>query len=83
MKLKKESCEVLKVWNTIPETCYFMSFSSAYSCKLLFSNKNFVKSAVRSRLTDETHSACIALKTIKYMPDIKQLSATVQQQQCH
>ncbi|KAG7171957.1 ZBED8-like 1, partial [Homarus americanus] len=51
--------------------------------KSLFSVMNFVNSNYRSRLTDETSAACIALKTTKYKPDIKYLSSLVQQQKSH
>ncbi len=84
--------EVLKVWNSIPETFACLKnlaislltiFSSTYSCESLFSVMNFVKSIHRSRLTDETSAACIKLKVTNYKPDINYLSSMMQQQKSH
>ena len=36
---------------------------------------NFIKSRNRSSLTDETRSSCISLKGMKYIPDVKFMSA--------
>lgn len=84
--------EVLRTWNTIPETFVCLKnlatallsiFSSTYSCESLFSVMNFVKSRNRSSLTDETSSACISLKVTKYKPDINYLSSRMQKQKSH
>jgi hypothetical protein len=62
---------------------YFMTFFIYLFKWFIFSTSNFIKLAVRSTIINETHAACIALKTINYMPDIKHLSAKVLQQQSH
>ena len=57
-KLSAEN-EVLKVWNSIPNTFQDLKnvawsilsiFSSSYSCESLFSTMNFMKSDIRNRL---------------------------------
>lgn len=84
--------EVLSVWNDLPETFKSLKnvavaisciFSSSYSCESLFSTMNFIKSDIRSRLTDDLSAACIGLKNTKYSPDIKFLSSGIQQQISH
>jgi hypothetical protein len=76
------------VWNAIPETFNCLKkvavailslFPSTYLCESLFFTMNFIKSDVRSRLTDGTSAGCIALKTAKCTPNIKHLSSMVQQ----
>ena len=54
-------------------------FSSTYACESLFSDMNFIKSRNRSSLTDETSSSCISLKVTRYKPNVKSLSAVMQQ----
>ena len=44
---------------------------------------NFIKSRNRSSLTDKTSSSYISLKVTKYKPDVKSLSAVMQQQKSH
>ncbi|XP_029647241.1 uncharacterized protein LOC115221224 [Octopus sinensis] len=84
--------ELLRTRNAIPEnfssrknfaTVLISMFSSTYACESLFSVINFVKSSNRSNLMDETSSACISLKVMKYKPNIKSLSSVMQQQKSH
>jgi len=80
--------ELLRAWNVIPEnfsclknfaTALLSMFSSTYACESLFSVMNFIKSRNRSSLIDETSSSCISLKVTKYKPNVKSLSAVMQQ----
>ncbi|XP_062887396.1 general transcription factor II-I repeat domain-containing protein 2A-like isoform X1 [Mobula hypostoma] len=90
-KLKNPDNEILKLWNSIPETFNCLKdlamailtvFSSTYLCDSLFSMMN-LESNYWNRLNDEISATCIALKTTKYKPDVKHLSSLVQQQKCH
>lgn len=84
--------EIVKVWNELPGTynslikvamSILSIFSSTYSCESLFSTMNFIKSNTRNCLTDDLSAACVSLKNTKYIPDIKLLSSTKQQQKSH
>ena len=84
--------KLLRTWNAIPKnvsclksfaTALFSMFSSTYACESLFSVMNCIKSRNRSSLTDETSSSYISLKVTKYKPDVKSLSAVMQQQKSH
>ena len=84
--------ELLRTWNAMPKnvsclksfaTASFSMFSSIYACESLFLVMNYIKSRNRSSLTDETSSLCISLKVTKYKPDVKSLSAVMQQQKSH
>ena len=61
--------EVLKTWNTIPGTFNYLKrlaiailsiFSSTYCCESLFSQMNLIKNNLRSRMIDDSSSACNA-----------------------
>ena len=58
-------------------------FPSTYARKSLFSVMNFIKSRNRSNLTDEPNSSCISVKVTKYKPDVKSLTAVLQQQKSY
>ena len=58
-------------------------FLSTYACESLFSVMNLIKSRSRSSRTDETSSSCEFLKVTNYRPDIKSMSAVMQQQKSH
>ena len=58
-------------------------FPSTYACKSLFSVMNLIKSRNKSKLTYETNSSCLSLKVTKYKPDVKSLSAVMQQQKSY
>ena len=81
--------ELLRTWNAIPKKlknfaiALLSMFSSTYACESLFSVMNLIKSRSRSSLTDETSSSCISLKVTNYRPDVKSLSAAMQQQKSH
>ncbi|XP_072909805.1 general transcription factor II-I repeat domain-containing protein 2A-like isoform X2 [Hemitrygon akajei] len=90
-KLKNPDNEILKLWNSIPETFNCLKdlamailtlFSSTYLCESLFSMMNLDPNYWNG-LNDEISATCIALKTTKYKPDIKYLSSLVQQQKSH
>ena len=78
--------------NGIPKNCSCLKsfattllsmFLSTHACESLFSVMNFIKSCNRSSRTDEISSLCISLKVTKYKPDVKSLSAVMQQQKSH
>ncbi|XP_066461121.1 general transcription factor II-I repeat domain-containing protein 2B-like [Eleutherodactylus coqui] len=84
--------EILKVWNSLPNTFKSMKalgiailtlFGSSYACEQLFSALNYIKSDTRNRLTDDLSAACVALKLTKYEPRLDKLSASIQQQKSH
>lgn len=87
---KNAENQLLALWQSIPDTFSCLKnvamgiltiFSSTYSCESLFSSMNFIKSDLRSTLTDESSTACITLKTTHYEPDIKKLSFLFQQKE--
>ena len=72
--------KVLKIWNTIADTFICLKrlaiailsiFSSTYCCESLFSQINLIKNYLRSRMIDDSSSACILLKVTEYEPDSK------------
>ena len=84
--------KVLKTWNAIPDTFICLKrlaiailsiFSSTYCCESLFSQMNLIKNDLRSRMVDDSSSACILLKVTEYEPDIKHLASKVQHQKSH
>ncbi|XP_013000519.1 protein FAM200A isoform X1 [Cavia porcellus] len=84
--------EILKVWNSLPDTfksmkalgiAFLTLFGSSYACEQLFSALNFIKSDRRNRLTDDLSAAYVALKLTKYEPRFEKLSACIQQQRSH
>ena len=84
--------ELLRTWNTIPKnfkslknfaTALFSMFLFTYACESLFSVMNLIKSRSRSSRTDETSSSCVFLKVTNYRPEVKSLSAVMQQQKSH
>ena len=92
LKFRSAENELLRSWNAIPKnffclkkfaTALLSMFLSTFACESLFSVMNFIKSRNRSSLTDETSSSCISLKVTKYKPDVKSLSAVMQQQKPH
>ena len=44
---------------------------------------NLIKNDLRSRMVDDSSSACILLKVTEYEPDIKHLASKVQHQKSH
>ena len=89
---KSAENELLRAYNAIAEnfsclknfaTALFSMFSSTYACESLFSVMNFLKFGNRISLTDETSSLCISLKITIYKPDVKSLSAVMQQKKFH
>ena len=75
--------KVLKTWNAIPDTSICLKrlaiaiisiFSSTYCCELLFSQMNYIKNNMKSRMIDDSSSACILLKVTEYEPRYKTLS---------
>lgn len=89
---KKEDQIIFEVWKSLPE-CYeqlkafafgiLTIFGSTYSCEQTFSNMNFIKSKLRSQLTEVSLETCLKLKTTTYSPDIEKLCASIQQQKSH
>ena len=80
--------ELLQTWNTIHENFSCLkSFATAllsiYACESLLSVINSIKSRNNSSLIDESSSSCISLKVTKYKPDVKLLSAVMEQQKSH
>ncbi|GFS61403.1 general transcription factor II-I repeat domain-containing protein 2A [Trichonephila clavipes] len=71
---KNTSNEILETWNSIPDAFNCLKklayailtiFSSTYACESLFSEINSIKDSLRNRLTDDSYSACILLKTTR------------------
>ena len=66
-----------------------MKLQSACQLELLvtvlstFPSTYAYKSCNRSNLIDETNSSCISQKVTKYKPNVKSLSAVMQQQKSH
>ncbi|CAI6355751.1 unnamed protein product [Macrosiphum euphorbiae] len=90
--VKNADTEILKVWNSLPNTFNTLKkvahsilsiFSLTYACESLFSIMNLIKTKQRNTLIDETSAACVSLKTTNYTPDIKMLSSKKQQQKSH
>ena len=84
--------KVLKTWNTIPNTFICLNrlaiailsvFLSTYCGESLFLQMNLIKNNLRSRMIDDSSSACILLKVTEYEPDIKRLASKVQPQKSH
>ena len=89
---KNPDCEILKVWNSIPENLGALKtlakailtiFSSTYACEALFSALNNIKSKKRNRMGADLSAACVALKCTHYDIPIDQLSSGTQQQKSH
>jgi len=78
-------CHSWKVFRAVKNfaTALLFMFSFTYACESLLSVMNFIKSSNRSSLTDETSSSCISLKVTNYKPNVKSLSAVMQQQTSH
>ena len=84
--------KVLKTWIAIPDTFICLErlaiailsiFSSTYCCESLFSQMNLIKHNLKSRMIDDSSSACILLKVTQYEPDIKCLASKAQHQKSH
>ena len=90
---KNPDCEILKVWNLIPENFGALKtlakaiiltiFSSTNACEALFSALNNIKSKKRIRMGADLSAACVALKCTHYDIPIDQLSSGTQQQKSH
>jgi len=83
---------VVKTWNALPVTYHTLQrvciavltiFGSTYACEQSFSHLKNIKTNLRSRLTDESHNACMKLDLTKYLPDYKAISNTMQHQKSH
>ena len=84
--------KVLKTWNAIPDTFIYLKrlviailsiFSSTDCCESLFSQMKLIENNLRSRMIDDSSSACILLKVTEYEPDIKRLTSKAQHQKSH
>ena len=80
--------ELLRTWNAIPKMfflkpCHRNTPHIFIYIYLLYAVMNVIKSRNRSSLTDETSSSCISLEVTTYKPNVKSLSAVMQQQKSH
>ena len=89
---KNPDCEILKVWNSIPENfgalktlakAILTIFLSTYACEALFSALNNIISKKINRMGADLSAACVALKCTHYDIPIDQLSSGTQQQKSH
>lgn len=90
--LENDEMIIFSVWNSISDSydqlkkiafAVLSLFGSTYSCEQAFSGMTFIKSKLRSRLTDENLESCLKLKTTTYEPDIMKLSMEMQEQRSH
>ncbi len=91
-KLQPEDQLIIKTWNALPVTYHTLQrvsiavltlFGSTYACEQSFSHLKYIKSNLRSRLTDESLNACMKLNLTKYHPDYKAISKSMQHQKSH
>ena len=91
-KLQPKDQLIIKTWNALPVTYHTLQrvsiavltlFGSTYACEQSFSHLKYIKSNLRSRLTDESLNACMKLNLTKYHPDYKAISKSMQHQKSH
>ncbi|KAJ8344217.1 hypothetical protein SKAU_G00315460 [Synaphobranchus kaupii] len=89
-KLLKQDQLVFQNWNSSIRDNYdnmkrytfgvLSILGSTYLCEQVFSSMNYIKSKLRSRLTDESLKSCLKIKATSYSPDMEKICSEVQKQ---
>ena len=85
----KRAKNIFTCWESLPEKfnclkkmaiALLSAFGSTYLCEQIFSHVKFIRSAHRSRLTEDDSKLCAQLKVSKFSPNITELSKVKQGQ---